>query len=377
MRWYSTSSPRRPTQIKALVSTFMVCTLLRYPYDAPLRALVPVTPTAWPHTELHANSATSARPIAAPISPSNSRSIPLASSGRYSVATRMADTAACTLITARPSRSTATDAASATTTAICHGPVPIAAIISAPTPTPTPAPAISSIARRSRWPSVISTETIAATGANNGARCSKRCTATNQARPAAEAVWATGMATLRQQLTRPAMCSPRRDRVADGAGMPRGSTRPGARRERRHIRQERTESLRHRQVRQHGVAELPVRQVGQHGRLNRGHDLTGLGPDHREAEDAIVTVGNEHLHQARPSVHRLHPEHVAHRDRRHADRHAVTMRLTLAQADVGQRRIREHAVRNQSIVRGAVAAGQIVLDDPEVVDRGMREVRGP
>src|SRR5262249_53905507 len=58
--------------------------------------------------------------------------------------------------------------------------VPIAEISRAPTPTPTLAPTMSSIARRSRWPSIASTETMAATGANNGAPCPRRCTATNQ-----------------------------------------------------------------------------------------------------------------------------------------------------------------------------------------------------
>src|SRR5262249_52870676 len=64
--------------------------------------------------------------------------------------------------------------------------------------------------------------------------------------------------------------------------------RYGRGRQRRHIRQERAESLRHRQVRQNGVAKPRIGQLGQHGRLNRRHYLTGLGPDHREAEDTIV-----------------------------------------------------------------------------------------
>src|SRR6185503_15911130 len=92
----------------------------------------------------------------------------------------------------------------------------------APTPTPTLAPTISSIARRNRWPRVASMETMAATGANNGARCPNRCTATNQERPAPKAVWTTGTATLRQQLTRPVRCPPRRDQLADLIDMPLG-----------------------------------------------------------------------------------------------------------------------------------------------------------
>src|SRR5262245_40486209 len=65
-------------------------------------------------------------------------------------------------------------------------------------------------------------ETMAETGANNGSRCPKKYTATNQERPAAKAVWTTGTATFRQQLSRPVRCSPTRDRVADVIGIPLG-----------------------------------------------------------------------------------------------------------------------------------------------------------
>ncbi len=60
-------------------------------------------------------------------------------------------------------------------------------------------------------------------------------------------------------------------------------------RARRHLRQERPEPLRHRGVRENSIAQRRIRQFGQHRRLHRGHDLAGLGSDHREADDAIVT----------------------------------------------------------------------------------------
>src|SRR5262249_56406776 len=69
---------------------------------------------------------------------------------------------------------------------------------------------------------VIAMQTIAATGANNGARCPTTLTATNQERPAASAVWATGTATLRQHVSRPVTCSPRRARVAEVVDIPLG-----------------------------------------------------------------------------------------------------------------------------------------------------------
>src|SRR5262245_47796513 len=53
------------------------------------------------------------------------------------------------------------------------------------------------------------------------------------------------------------------------------------------------------------------------------------------------------------------------------------MCVALAQSNVGQWRIREQAVRDQPVAGAAVAAGKIVFDDSEVVDRGVREVWGP
>jgi hypothetical protein len=41
-------------------------------------------------------------------------------------------------------------------------------------------------------------------------------------------------------------------------------------------------------VDENGVSEPPIWQVRQHRRLHRGHDLAGLGANHREAENAVV-----------------------------------------------------------------------------------------
>jgi hypothetical protein len=118
--------------------------------------------------------------------------------------------------------------------AICQGPVPIARSAERRRRLRR-WPDDSSIARRSRWPAVKSMETMAATGANNGARCPKRCTATNQERPAAKAVWTSGTAALRQQRSRAVRCSRRGDRVAEVICMPLGRVghRLGSRRVRR------------------------------------------------------------------------------------------------------------------------------------------------
>ena len=47
---------------------------------------------------------------------------------------------------------------------------------------------------------------------------------------------------------------------------------------RRHIREERAESLYHRRVRKNGIAQARVGQAGQHRRLRDGDDLAGLVP---------------------------------------------------------------------------------------------------
>ena len=50
-------------------------------------------------------------------------------------------------------------------------------------------------------------------------------------------------------------------------------------------------------------------------------------------------------------------------------------RLALAQSDARQWRVGEHAIRNQPITRAAVAAGEVVANDPEIIHRRMRELR--
>src|SRR6516162_4940211 len=58
--------------------------------------------------------------------------------------------------------------------------------------------------------------------------------------------------------------------------------------QRRHIREERAEALRHRRVGDNGIAELRVWETGQRRRLHHGHDLAGLCADHCKAENAVI-----------------------------------------------------------------------------------------
>ena len=104
------------------------------------------------------------------------------------------------------------------------------------------------------------------------------------------------------------------------------------------------------------VSEHRIGQVGEHRSLDYGHDLTGLGANHREAENAILTPTDKDLHKALRFVRRRRPAHRLHRQPRDARGHTLALRFGHAQSDVGEGRVGEHAVRNQPIARAAVAA---------------------
>jgi hypothetical protein len=127
-------------------------------------------------------------------------------------------------------------------------------------------------------------------------------------------------------------------------------------------------------VRENGVTEPRIWQVCQHRRLHRGHDLTGLGANHREAENAVVTPTDKSLHEALSFVGRLRPQHSARRQPRDAHGDALALRFAFAQSHVGKWRVREHAVWNQPIACAALPSGQIVPNDPKVVLGYVREL---
>src|SRR5262249_30054546 len=96
-----------------------------------------------------------------------------------------------------------------------------------------------------------------------------------------------------------------------------------------------------------------------------------------EAENAIVTAGDEYLHEALGFARRLCPEHTAYRQLRHADIETLALRLGLAQSHVGKRGVGEHAIRDESIARAALAPGQIVRWYPDVAARHVSDWRAP
>src|SRR5260221_9141104 len=145
-------------------------------------------------------------------------------------------------------------------------------------------------------------------------------------------------------------------------------------RPRRHIREERAESLHHRRMRENSVAEPRIWQVGYHCRLHRCQNLTGLGTDHDEAENAVITLTHKSLHEALSFVGCLRPQHSAHRQPRDPWGDALALRFDFAHSHAGEWRVREHAVWNQPIARAALRPGQIVPNDSKVVLGYVREL---
>src|SRR5271166_5587015 len=84
--------------------------------------------------------------------------------------------------------------------------------------------------------------------------------------------------TARLAATSPTMKSPRVSPATSSGGSAR-CRRDGG--------EQGIEPLGHGRVRENGVAENRIGQPAENGGLHRGHDLPGLGADHREAEDAV------------------------------------------------------------------------------------------
>ena len=89
---------------------------------------------------------------------------------------------------------------------------------------------------------------------------------------------------------------------------------------------------------------------------NRQH-LSGLSADHGEAENAVVALPNESLHEALGLARRLRAQHRFHRQLGDARLDAPTLGFTLAQAHMRERRIGEHAIRNEPVACAALPAG--------------------
>src|SRR5439155_17852580 len=134
------------------------------------------------------------RPIVPPISASRLRERSTLLVGGASEATRTAELAAWPTSSGPPPSASAAAMASATNSAICHVPWPIAAVSRSPTSTPTETPTTISIVRRPRAPSVTPSEIVAAIGAKNGRWWPTMSCATTHASAAPSDVCAIGSA---------------------------------------------------------------------------------------------------------------------------------------------------------------------------------------
>ena len=85
--------------------------------------------------------------------------------------------------------------------------------------------------------------------------------------------------------------------------------RSGAPLLRRHIREKRAESFRHRRMCEDGIAQVRTWSARQHSHLYHGHGLAGFGAYHRNAKNVVVAGGDKRLHKALSLVDRVRPKH--------------------------------------------------------------------
>ena len=104
-------------------------------------------------------------------------------------------------------------------------------------------------------------------------------------------------------------------------------------------------------MRENRVAEPRIGQISKHGRLDRGHDLAGLGANHGEAKNAVIVLSDKSLHEPLCFFSRLCSQDRAYRELREARAHALVLRIAFAQSHVGKLRVREQAYGiNRSLV---------------------------
>src|SRR5258708_20872736 len=141
-----------------------------------------------------------------------------------------------------------------------------------------------------------------------------------------------------------------------------------------HIREERAEALRHCRVRDNRITQARVRHARQHCGLDHGHDFTGLCADHGETQNVVATRLDQRLHEAARLRYRPRSQHGSDRQLRHANGDALALGFAFAQANTRERRIGEHAVRDEPITLGAITPPQIAPDDTAIVERDVGEL---
>src|SRR5436190_6638432 len=134
------------------------------------------------------------------------------------------------------------------------------------------------------------------------------------------------------------------------------------------------ESLCHRRMRENGVTEQRVRQPAEDRRLHRSHHLPRLGAKHGEPENAVPRRFDQHLHRAGRLARGVRPEDGGHRELRNTYRDPSLPGLRLGHADACQRGVREQTKRHETVARTAIPPGQVVADDPKVIEGDVCEL---
>lgn len=128
-------------------------------------------------------------------------------------------------------------------------------------------------------------------------------------------------------------------------------------------------------MRKNRISQHRIRQAREHRRLNSGHDLTGLWAYHRKAENPVVMGSDQGFEETLLLAESPGAQNGVGRQFGYPHADALPRCLQLAQSDPRQRRIREQAVRNQAVARGAIPARKVVAEDSEVIERYMSELR--
>ena len=128
-------------------------------------------------------------------------------------------------------------------------------------------------------------------------------------------------------------------------------------------------------MRQRCISKARIGKACQHRGVHRGHDFTGCGTNHCEAKDAVVAVANKSFHKALPLIGGLSPKYRIHRQPCNAGEDTFSFRFAFAKPDTSERRISEHAIRNQPIAGAAISSCQIVTYDAKIVFGYVCELR--
>lgn len=123
------------------------------------------------------------------------------------------------------------------------------------------------------------------------------------------------------------------------------------------------------------IPQARIRHSREHRGLNHSHHFARLRSDHGEAENAVSLGFDQRLHEA--ARLRCGPRSQYRDDRQLRDPNSDVSALSFdfAQSDPRQRRVGVQAIGNQPVVAASSAAGQIVANYPEVVERHVRELR--